>query len=95
MAEPHLDNRDIIGDLAGIAVGFGLLAVAAFGMIAARQRQATQDRRAGARSLNELLRHRPAPRRRPPEAGLSVPAIPPRGPLPRQGGAAAPLDFGA
>lgn len=34
-------------------------------------------------------------RRKPPEAGLPVPAIPPRGPNPMQGGAAAALDFGA
>jgi hypothetical protein len=33
-----------------------------------------------------------ANRRRPPEAGLSVPAIPPRGPLPLEGGAEAPFD---
>lgn len=33
------------------------------------------------------------PRRKPPEADLPVPAIPPRGPLPKQGGAAAPLQF--
>lgn len=33
-------------------------------------------------------------RRKPPEAGLPVPAVPPHGPLPRQGGAAAALDFG-
>ena len=32
-------------------------------------------------------------RRKPPESGLSVPAHPPSGPLPRQGGAAAPLEF--
>ena len=32
-------------------------------------------------------------KRKPPESGLSVPAIPPRGPLPMQGGAAAPLEF--
>ena len=32
-------------------------------------------------------------KRKPPEAGLSVPAIPPRGPLPMQGGAEAPLEF--
>lgn len=34
-------------------------------------------------------------RRKPPEAGLPVPALPPKGPLPKEGGAAAPLDFGA
>lgn len=32
-------------------------------------------------------------RRKPPESGLPVPAIPPSGPLPKQGGAAAPLEF--
>ncbi len=32
-------------------------------------------------------------RRKPPEAGIPVPAVPPRGPLPKQGGAEAPLDF--
>ncbi|MXP10794.1 hypothetical protein [Pseudoblastomonas halimionae] len=33
-------------------------------------------------------------RRKPPEAGMPMPAIPPKGPLPMQGGAEAPLDFG-
>ena len=33
-----------------------------------------------------------ANRRKPPEAGLAVPAVPPRGPLPLAGGAEAPLD---
>ncbi|MDG5748028.1 hypothetical protein P8Q88_07530 [Qipengyuania sp. XHP0207] len=32
-------------------------------------------------------------RRKPPEAGLPVPAIPPTGPLPKQGGAEASLSF--
>lgn len=32
-------------------------------------------------------------KRKPPEAGMPVPAVPPRGPLPLQGGAEAPLDF--
>ncbi|MBB3034280.1 hypothetical protein [Alteriqipengyuania lutimaris] len=35
----------------------------------------------------------PKRRRKPPEAGMPVPAIPPKGPLPMQGGAQAPLDF--
>ena len=30
---------------------------------------------------------------KPPEAGIAVPAIPPRGPLPLSGGAEAPLEF--
>ncbi|MBA4045558.1 MAG: hypothetical protein C0471_14220 [Erythrobacter sp.] len=95
MAEPNSDNRDILRDLAGIAAGFGLLAVAAIGAVAARQHRARSDVRPVARSLNDILRQRPIPRRRPPEAGLSLPAVPPRGPQPLQGGAAAPLDFGA
>jgi hypothetical protein len=45
-------------------------------------------------ALNRLHRgHYPSRRRKPPEAGLPVPAIPPGGPLPKQGGAAAPLEF--
>lgn len=32
-------------------------------------------------------------RRKPPEAGIAVPAVPPKGPLPKQGGAEAPLAF--
>jgi hypothetical protein len=32
-------------------------------------------------------------RRKPPQSGLAVPAVPPRGPLPLQGGAEAPLEF--
>lgn len=32
-------------------------------------------------------------RRKPPESGIAVPAVPPRGPLPKQGGAEAPLVF--
>ena len=35
----------------------------------------------------------PTKRRKPPEAGLAVPAVPPSGPQPKQGGAAAPLEF--
>lgn len=31
--------------------------------------------------------------RKPPEAGLAFPAVPPRGPVPLQGGAEAPLDL--
>ena len=32
-------------------------------------------------------------KRKPPEAGIAVPAVPPNGPLPKQGGAEAPLEF--
>lgn len=34
-----------------------------------------------------------ARKRKPPEAGIAMPAVPPRGPLPLQGGAEAPLEF--
>lgn len=46
------------------------------------------------KALDRLHRgHYPSRRRKPPEAGLPVPAVPPQGPLPKQGGAAAPLEF--
>jgi hypothetical protein len=47
------------------------------------------------KSLRALMtKLAPEPKlRKPPESGLPVPAIPPRGPLPKQGGAAAPLEF--
>ena len=38
-------------------------------------------------------RVKPRGKRKPPEAGLAVPAVPPCGPLPLQGGAEAPLEF--
>lgn len=44
-------------------------------------------------ALKQLTRGPGPSRRKPPEAGLPVPAIPPSGPLPKQGGAAAPLEF--
>lgn len=45
-------------------------------------------------ALRQLQRRPGSTRRRkPPEAGLPVPAITPSGPLPKQGGAAAPLEF--
>jgi hypothetical protein len=34
-------------------------------------------------------------KRKPPEAGIAVPAVPPKGPLPKQDGAEIPLDFDA
>jgi len=91
--EKNQAERDIRSDLAHIATAVGVLAVAALGAMAAHKRGARPDQRPGSRSLGEFLRQRPTPRRKPPEAGLTVPAIPPRGPLPMQGGAAVPLDF--
>ena len=48
-----------------------------------------------AKLMQIRTRFTPKRRRRPPESGLPVPAIPPSGPRPKQGGAAAPLDFDA
>lgn len=42
-------------------------------------------------SLHALEDRLGKPKRRPPEAGSAMPAVPPRGPLPLQGGAEAPL----
>jgi hypothetical protein len=78
--------------LSRIVLGAGALAIAA---LASRNRSAGIDRRTGVSSLDALLRQRPAPRKKPPEAGLPVPAIPPHGPLPNQGGAVAPLESGS
>ena len=44
---------------------------------------------------NLLKALQPRGKRKPPESGLMVPAVPPRGPLPLQGGAEAPLEFDA
>lgn len=45
-------------------------------------------------ALDRLQRgHYTTRRRKPPESGLPVPAIPPSDPAPKQGGAAAPLEF--
>ncbi len=47
--------------------------------------------------ISEHLRNalRPMGKRKPPEAGLPVPAVPPRGPLPLHGGAEAPREPGS
>ena len=41
---------------------------------------------------NLAMRGRPLPPARGPESGIAMPAVPPRGPLPKQGGTEAPLD---
>ncbi|GMN02541.1 hypothetical protein [Erythrobacter sp. MTPC3] len=45
------------------------------------------------RDLSDRLARRS--KKKPPEAGIAVPAVPPKGPLPKEGGAEAPLDFDA
>jgi hypothetical protein len=69
-----------------------MLAVAAGETIAAGRHRPKPDLRPGTGSLADIMQSRPRPRRKPPESGLPVPAVPPRGPVPLQGGAAAALD---
>ncbi len=84
-----------MGNFSSIAIGFGIFAAAVAHSLAERKSRANPDLKPGTRSLDDLIRQTRTHRRKPPEAGVAVPAIPPRGPLPKQGGAAAPLDFEA
>ncbi len=84
-----------MGIFARVVIGFGIFAAAVAHSLAERKTRANPDVKPGTRSMDDLLRQTRAQRRKPPEAGLAVPAIPPSGPLPMQGGAAAPLDFEA
>lgn len=59
------------------------------GKARARLAKIAADREAMMQRITPPKRRRP---RKPPEAGLPVPAIPPRGPAPLQGGTAAALD---
>jgi hypothetical protein len=93
MADTESSNRNILVDLARIGVGLIAVAAAAASALEARERRPRSDLRPGTRSLDALLRSRPPKRRRPPPSGIPAPAVPPRGPLPIQGGAAARLDF--
>ena len=93
MMERREPERDILGGLARVLMGGGILALAAREAIAAGARRRRIDDRPAAQSLADIMRNKPKPRRKPPEAGLPVTAIPPGGPLPKQGGAAAPLEF--
>jgi hypothetical protein len=85
-------SLDILGSILGIIGGVGMLALAARKTKASRRAGPRIDDRPGPKSLNDIMRSRPQRRRKPPEAGQPVPAIPPRGPAPLQGGAAAALD---
>lgn len=71
-----------------LALGLGAVAAAA---IAGQTRSLKHDRQPGTRSLDALRRAAQGSRRKPPEAGIASPAVPPRGPLPKHGGAAAEL----
>jgi hypothetical protein len=92
MADSDPANRNILGDFARIGAGLFVVAAAVANALEARQRGRRVDEKPATRSFQELLRNRPQNRRRPPEAGIAAPVVPPRGPLPLQGGAAARLD---
>ncbi|MFM7348573.1 MAG: hypothetical protein ACKO01_03690 [Erythrobacter sp.] len=85
-------GRNILRDLAGILTGVGTLAVAAVETIAAGP-QVGKVKAPRAQPLRDVMRSAPPRRRKPPEAGLPVPAVPPRGPVPLKGGAAARVEF--
>ncbi len=93
MLRPDPRDRDVLADLARIGAGLGTVAMLAIAALASRKRQAKPDMRPGTRSLDDILRDNRNRRRKPPEAGIPVPAVPPAGPLPKLGGAEAPLDF--
>jgi hypothetical protein len=86
---------NILEGLGQILVGVGMLAVAAGETLAGLRQGPKPDMQPGAGSLADIMKSRPHPRRKPPESGLPAPAVPPRGPVPLQGGAAARLDFEA
>lgn len=92
MAPKDSEPRNILGSLVGIIAGAGMLALAARETLLSRRGSLRVDDRPGARSLADIMRSQSRPRRKPPEAGLPMPAVPPRGPVPLQGGAAAALD---
>ena len=46
-----------------------------------------------ARAMRRIGLTRNPDRKKPPESGIAVPVVPPRGPLPLHGGAEAPLEF--
>lgn len=92
MAHPDSPQGNILAGLGRILVGVGMLAIAAGETFAGRRQGPRPDVEPGARSLADLMRSQPQRRRKPPESGLPVPAVPPRGPAPHRGGAAVAMD---
>ena len=92
MSHQNPPPRNILAGLGQILVGVGMVAIAAGETIAAGRHRPSPDLRPGTGSLADIMRQRPRPRRKPPETGMPVPAVTPRGPMPLQGGAAAALD---
>lgn len=63
-----------------------------FGALFRGLQASIRERRERDERIRRYARKRP-PRRKPPAAGIAAPAVPPRGPVPLQGGAEAPLEF--
>ena len=90
-------DSDPLAAIAKVAVGIGVVAVAAAKAFGSKGPPARRRRSTIAQKIAEATRAgargNPEPRRKPPEAGIAVPAVPPNGPLPKTGGAEAPLEF--
>jgi len=95
MAETEHPNRRLVGDLVRIGAGLLFAASLAARALNKRQRASRVEATPSPFSSDQVFRNRQRRPRKPPEDGMMAPAVPPRGPLPLQGGAAAPLDFGA
>lgn len=89
-------DSDPVAATAKVAVGIGVIAIAAAKAFGLKGRPARPNLERGSRSLNDIVRNvdgRRRGRRKPPDAGIAVRAVPPKGPLPKTGGAEAPLEF--
>ena len=92
MPRKALLPSSILAGLGQILVGIGKVAIAAGETIAAGPHRPSPDVTPATGSLADIMRQSPRPRHKPPESGAPIPAVPPRGPVPIQGGAAAALD---
>lgn len=81
-----------MSNLARILFRVATFAAAVAYAVGERKNGPKSDLKPGTRSLDDLIRETQTRRRKPPEAGLPVPRVPPSGPVPKQGGAAAALD---
>ncbi len=93
MAGPTRSNPTLLGDLARIGAGLVVMGAVAATAREARQPTPRTELRPGSASFRQWLRNRPRYPRKPPESGMMAPAASPRGPMPQQGSAAAPLAF--
>jgi hypothetical protein len=93
MTRPDQSERKARRKKVPLIVAAWIFGAALSSVLPLRKRRAASDFRSGAKSLNDLVADIQTARRKPPEAGAPVPAGPPQGPLPKQGGAAARPDL--